>query len=162
MRCRSCCSAHFHIHGVVKLFSPQKQCYSHFGSYFCCFCNLLCLHLHLCSVCMDTVCQLPFSSSSFLFSFFSSFSERPTAIHAHIHTYSQFRSSSYPYIHVFGLGEEDWAPGGNQHTHRTRKKKMGNSTAEELKFKQETVVSLSRFFQSLSIIWENEENTITQ
>lgn len=31
-----------------------------------------------------------------------------------------------------------------------------------ISFKQETVVSLSRFFQSLSIIWENEENTITQ
>lgn len=68
MRCRSCCSAQFHIQGVVKLFSPHKQCYSHFGSYFCCFCNLLCLHLHLCSICMDMVCQLPFSSSSFLFS----------------------------------------------------------------------------------------------
>lgn len=87
MRCRSCCSAQFHIHGVVKLFSPHKQCYSHFGSYFCSFCNLLCLHLHLCCVCMDTVCQLPFSSSSFVFSFFFSFSERPTAIHAVILIY---------------------------------------------------------------------------
>lgn len=41
-------------------------------------------------------------------------------------------SCSYPYIHVFGLGEKDWVSWGNPHTHRTRKKKMGNSTAEEL------------------------------
>lgn len=154
MRCRSCCSAQFHIHGMVKLFSPHKQCYSHFGSYFCCFCNLLCLHLHLCSACMDTVCQLPFSSSSFLFSS-SLLSQRgpqpfmQLSLYTCLWTGGERLSILREPTHTQDQEEED----GKLHSGRTQL---------TISFKQETVVSLSQFFQYLSIIWENEENTITQ
>lgn len=40
-----------------------------------------------------------------------------STLHTHIHTYSQFRISRWPNLHVLGLWEEIWAPSGNTHRH---------------------------------------------